>query len=330
MLKSRNGVAKAEPAAPKTVLLIDDNPERVRALRAALGSAGYAVEVASEADSANAKLHARPPDLILVDLQIPGSEGAPLARSLLAEPEWDGVPVIALAADRAACDQRQELEDLFDGYCSEPLAPAELIRQLQALENRGAPPAGKAPAPPAEVDLPGDPRVKAEGVLESLEAGLPQSQFAPAAATQLQQLAAVLASPESGSLPAYLTRAAQLCAAATVRGAAGFRSVVRLGREVLSRDPDPAPAFEALRAEYLGNRVHELAALAGALRRADFPALKTAAHNLKGTGAAYGFAELTELGRALEGAAKEGDALRAEVLLGKTEFYLSLVQSRRP
>jgi chemotaxis protein histidine kinase CheA len=61
-----------------------------------------------------------------------------------------------------------------------------------------------------------------------------------------------------------------------------------------------------------------------------FPALKTAAHNLKGTGAAYGFAELTELGRALESAAKEGDGLRAEILLGRTAFYLGLVHSRQP
>ena len=326
MSKSREVAA---PPIPRAVLVIDDHAERLRAVRTALAGAGYTVEMAGEAQAADAKLHARRPDFILTDLQLPGRDGWPLARNLLADPQWEGVPVLAFSADRADCDQRQKLEDLFDGYCPEPLDAAELIRQLQALRSTEAPPAGKTAAAPAEAVPSGDPRIKAEEVLESLETGLPQSQFAPATAASLQRLAAALASPESGGLPGYLARAAQLCSAATVRGAAGFRSVVRLGREVLSRDPDPAPAFESLRTEYLENRVHELAVLAAALRRADFAALKTAAHNLKGTGAAYGFAELTELGRALEAAAQEGDALRAEVLLSKTEFYLGLV-SRQP
>lgn len=325
MRKPHDTAPKSEPAAPKTVLLIADNPELLRALRDVLSRAGYAVEIASEANTVEAKLHARRPDFILTDLQLPGFHGLPLARSLLADPEWEAIPVIALTADPPAGDQRRELEDLFDGYCSDPPDPAELVLQLQALVATDLPPASKAAAAASEPVPSGDPRVKADVIVASLETGLPQSQFAPQAAVSLQQLAAALAAPENGSLPTYLGRAAYLCSAATVRGAAGFRSAVRLCREVLSRDPDPAPAFEALRAEYLDNRLRELAALAGALRRADFPALAAAAHNLKGTGAAYGFAELTELGRALESAAKQGAALRAEVLLGKIEFYLRLV-----
>ena len=325
MRKPHNTVPKSEPAAPKTVLLIADNPELLHALRDALSSAGYAVEIASEANTVEAKLHARRPDFILTDLQLPGLHGLPLTRSLLADPEWQAIPVIALTADPAAGDQRRELEDLFDGYCPDPPDPAELLRQLQAPVAAGLEPASKPAAISSESAPSGDPRVKTDGFLASLETGLPQSQFASQTAASLQQLAGALAAPENGSLPAYLNRAAYLCSAATVRGAAGFRSAVRLCREVLSRDPDPAPAFEALRAEYLDNRIRELAALTGALRRADFPALAAAAHNLKGTGAAYGFAELTELGRALESTAKQGAALGAEVLLGRIEFYLRLV-----
>jgi CheY-like chemotaxis protein len=323
--KTRNAAPKSEPAAPKTVLLIADNPELLHSLRAALSSAGYAIEIASEANTVEAKLHARRPDFIFTDLQLPGLQGLPLARSLLADPEWEAIPVIALTADPAAGDQRRELEDLFDGFCPDPPDPAELVRQLQALVATGLQPGSNPAATSSEPVPSGDPRVKADGILASLETGLPQSQFASQAPVSLQQLATALAAPENGSLPAYLGRAAYLCSAPTVRGAAGFRSAVRLCREVLSRDPDPAPAFEALRAEYLDNRTRELATLAGALRRADFPALAAAAHNLKGTGAAYGFAELTELGRALESAAKQRAALGAEVLLGKIEFYLRLV-----
>ncbi len=234
MWKTRNALPKSDPAAPKTVLLIADNPELLRALRDALSRAGYGVEIASEANTVETKLRARRPDFILTDLHLPGVHGSPLARSLLADPEWEGIPVIALTADLAAGDQRRELEDLFDGYCPDPPDPAELLRQLQAVVATGPQPAAKPTAISSEPVPSGDPRVKADGVLASLETGLPQSQFVPQAAVSLQQLAAELAAPENGSLPAYLGRAAYLCSAATVRGAAGFRSAVRLCREVLS------------------------------------------------------------------------------------------------
>jgi HPt (histidine-containing phosphotransfer) domain-containing protein len=87
------------------------------------------------------------------------------------------------------------------------------------------------------------------------------------------------------------------------------------------------PTLDKLRSEYLENRVQELAALAEALQRADFPVLNRAGHNLKGTGAAYGFDQLTEIGKALESAAKEQDARMVEVLLGRTESYLRQVRA---
>jgi CheY-like chemotaxis protein len=133
VLKTRNGAIKSDLPVAKTVLVIDDNPERFRAVQTALAGAGYAVEIASEAQVVDARLHARRPDFILADLELPGIDGLPLARSLLVDPEWDGVPVVALTHDPADGEQRQKLEDLFDGYCSEPLDPAALIRQRQGI-----------------------------------------------------------------------------------------------------------------------------------------------------------------------------------------------------
>jgi HPt (histidine-containing phosphotransfer) domain-containing protein len=103
------------------------------------------------------------------------------------------------------------------------------------------------------------------------------------------------------------------------------RSFFRLGQGARAHEPEPA--LDALRTQYLENRVQELGVLAEALRRSDFPALRQAGHNLKGTGAAYGFAKLTEFGNALESAAKAEDGPEVELLLGKTKSYLSHIQT---
>ncbi len=123
----------------------------------------------------------------------------------------------------------------------------------------------------------------------------------------------------------YLRHARELAGAGTLRGKIAFRSLIRLCGDLSEGSPEPSPQMEALRSDYLENRRLEFPVLASALRAADFGKLASAGHNLKGTGAAYGFSQLTELGRALELGAKAKDALRVEVLLGRTEFYLGLV-----
>jgi HPt (histidine-containing phosphotransfer) domain-containing protein len=87
--------------------------------------------------------------------------------------------------------------------------------------------------------------------------------------------------------------------------------------------------FASLCAEYLENRRRELPALFDALRCSNFTALAKAAHNLKGTGAPYGFAELTELGRALESAAQAGDRQAAAGRLSQIESFLAQVPSHK-
>jgi HPt (histidine-containing phosphotransfer) domain-containing protein len=78
-----------------------------------------------------------------------------------------------------------------------------------------------------------------------------------------------------------------------------------------------------LRARYLDHRLAESPELDSALLKGDFLRIQDAGHNLKGTGATYGFTELTDLGRALEAAAKAGDAARVEILLHRIDTYLS-------
>jgi len=317
---------KDNQARQKLIWIVNDEVERCRSLQAALTAAGYAVENTSNADDLSARSSSRRPDVILVDPRMPGPEGLRTAQIVLLDPQLRDIPVLALAPPSNPPDPST---DLFDGYWSEGVDPAELLRQIQALPALSAPPAKPAEAAPSALPAEGDLRARADAILDSIAGGLPQSQFAPDTSAALHRLAAAIASPEDGALSEYLERAERLAGFRTVRSSKGFRSVVRLCRDVLGRDPDPSPEFEALRVEYLDNRASELHALNRALRRSDFGAVATAGHNLKGTGAAYGFAELTELGRALEIAAKDRDGARSEALLGDAQFYLSLVV-RRP
>ena len=62
------------------------------------------------------------------------------------------------------------------------------------------------------------------------------------------------------------------------------------------------------------------------MREGNFAAIRKTGHNLKGTGAAYGFAEISDIGRSLEAAAKNGDAGAIEVLLDQIDGYLGIVR----
>lgn len=326
MLKTRTAVAKTESAAPRPVLILDDNPGRWRSARSALCGAGYSVEIASEAQDAGARCEASRPGLMVVDFQIPGPGGRPLARLLLTDRGLQPVPVLAVMADASAAEQHRQAGDLFDGYVWDPVDPARLLPEFQVLFAKAAPAqhqsaqAGAAANPAIGRDL----RSQAEAILESIEAGLPESQSAPPTLASLDQLVRAAAA-QAPRLAEYLARARRLTEAHTVRGLSGFGSLIRLCRELAGRDPDPAPGLEQLRSEYLDNRMLELSALTDALRSSDFAALATTGHNLKGTGAAYGFAELTELGKALEIAAKANDSFSVELRLAKIECYLSLL-----
>jgi len=318
--------SKNPSAAPRTrILIVDDHVDRCRCLRTQLSAAGFAVEAASDPEEVSARLRAARPNVILVDPQLSGSDGSAIAQTLLVDPQLADIPILALGAGSPQTDPSA---DLFDSYLSEGMDPAELVRQIQTLPAPAPQPSKPEKTARPELPAVGDPRAAAEAILDSLVRGLPESQFAPDTSPSLHRLAAAITGSESRGLSEYLERAEILAGFRTVRSSRAFRSVVRFCRDVLGRDKDPSPEFEALRAEYLNNRSSEFRALSRALRREDFAVLATTGHNLKGTGAAYGFAELTELGRALETAAKDRDSHRLEALLDETQFYLSLV--RRP
>ncbi len=138
--------AVAEPAplrpAPRPsnaqphVLVVDDDPALRRLLEASLPDAGYRVETAVEAQSALAAVARQPPDVILLDLMLPGSDGFELCRRLR---EWTDVPIIMLTARAAERDMVHGLELGADDYITKPFRSGELLARMAAVLRRARP-----------------------------------------------------------------------------------------------------------------------------------------------------------------------------------------------
>ncbi len=156
--------------------------------------------------------------------------------------------------------------------------------------------------------------------------GLPDSQFAAETLQSLHRLADVLDIVQNNRLAGYLQQAERLAQSATPAGSNGFRSAIRLCREVIDQDANEVSEVAEISDEYLDRQRAESDRLAQALQHADFAALGKGGHNLKGTGAAYGFAELSDIGKALEMAAKENDPAACGLLLDRIESYLGIVR----
>lgn len=317
----------AQSAGQKTVLIIDDHRDSLHAMCLALADETYCLETADTAEAAARKLSSFHPDLILLDPRIPAADGTRLARRLLADEDLAPVPIVRLSETGTGKHGDPESGGRFDGHIGKPIDARSFPGRIRAfLESSRQVPSIQAADLPLPAAPGADRREQAAKLLDAIEAGLPDSQFAPGTPTGLHRLAGVAAGLRRYELAEYLEQAGRLSNAATARARGRFRSVIRLCQEFVQSDPDVAPGLADLRAGYLDHRRAELSSLEQALEQRCFAALRKAGHNLKGTGAAYGFAELTEIGRALEAAAKDENAAAIEVLLDQIDGYIGIVR----
>ena len=120
----------------KHVLVVDDEPQILRALRTTLRGAGYDVETAATAAEALAAAAARPPDAMILDLVLPDGNGTDVCRELRT---WSDAPVIVLSA---VGEERQKIAALdagADDYVTKPFSVDELLARLRAVSRRVAP-----------------------------------------------------------------------------------------------------------------------------------------------------------------------------------------------
>jgi two-component system, OmpR family, alkaline phosphatase synthesis response regulator PhoP len=118
---------------PKKILVIDDEPKIVEICRDYLKAGGY--EVVSAADGANglAAIRREKPDLIVLDLMLPGMDGLDLCRQLRKE---SNVPVIMLTARVDEADKLVGLELGADDYITKPFSPRELVARVRTVLRR--------------------------------------------------------------------------------------------------------------------------------------------------------------------------------------------------
>ena len=117
--------------ARKRILVIEDHEENRRLLRDLLTSFGYELIEAATGEEGLAAAEAQQPDLILMDIQLPGIDGYETTRQIKANPALLHIPVIAVTSYALSGDDVKALEAGCDAYVTKPFDPAELLEKIQ-------------------------------------------------------------------------------------------------------------------------------------------------------------------------------------------------------
>jgi two-component system response regulator MprA len=120
------------------ILVIDDDPRLTSALRRTLSYEGYQVSSATNGESALAQIRLKPPDLVILDLMLPGIDGLEVCRRLRGAGEQ--LAILMLTARDAVRDRVTGLEIGADDYLVKPFATEELLARIKALLRRRTPP----------------------------------------------------------------------------------------------------------------------------------------------------------------------------------------------
>ena len=118
-------------AAAPSVLVVDDHALNVELVSFVLQADGWLVDVAVDAEQAAAKLAQSRPDLILMDIQLPGIDGLELTRRIKADPATRDITVVALTAYAMKGDEAKLRAAGCDGYIAKPIAVAGFAAQLR-------------------------------------------------------------------------------------------------------------------------------------------------------------------------------------------------------
>jgi two-component system cell cycle response regulator DivK len=115
------------------ILIVEDNPLNLKLVRDVLLTAGFDVIEARTGEDGVARAQDSEPDVILMDLQLPGLDGTQAMRAIKASPSGSGIPIVALTAFAMSEDRDQALRNGFDGYLSKPISVRDLPRQIAEL-----------------------------------------------------------------------------------------------------------------------------------------------------------------------------------------------------
>jgi CheY-like chemotaxis protein len=115
------------------ILVVEDNERNLKLLRDVLEYAGYDVRVARTAEDGITLAVKEPPDLVLMDLQLPGMDGMEAFRRLRENPRTAGVPVVAVTAQAMKQDRERVLDAGFNGYVEKPISVRAFPDQVRSF-----------------------------------------------------------------------------------------------------------------------------------------------------------------------------------------------------
>ena len=123
----------ADAAPPPRVLIVDDHPDNVEVLRARLEAMGYRTACAGDGEEALDKVHASPPDLILLDVMMPRLDGNEVARRIKADKDLPFIPIIMQTALDSVENKVEALGAGADDYITKPINFDELQARVRAM-----------------------------------------------------------------------------------------------------------------------------------------------------------------------------------------------------
>lgn len=124
------------PKTPPHLLIVDDDKELAQMLREILELNDYAVEAVTDGETAMQRIATAPPDLMILDVMLPGMDGFEVLRHVRAKQD---LPVIMLTARGEEAERIQGLTSGADDYIPKPFSPAELVARIHNVLRRSAP-----------------------------------------------------------------------------------------------------------------------------------------------------------------------------------------------
>ena len=134
--------ARVSTPGPRRVMMVEDNRPYALGVRLLLESAGHEVEICTNGPEALARVPAFAPDVILLDLGLPGMDGYEIARRMREMRALDAVRLVVVSGYASDADQRHSQDVGVDEHLAKPLRFAELLRVVHGT-------GGPSPAPPA-------------------------------------------------------------------------------------------------------------------------------------------------------------------------------------
>ena len=121
------------------ILIVEDNEKNLKLVRDVLQVKGYETVDAGSAEDGLVLARDRKPDLVLMDIQLPGMNGIDALKALRADPATAGIPVVAITASVMQTDRQMIVGAGFDGFIEKPVNLKNLLETVQRAVQKGRP-----------------------------------------------------------------------------------------------------------------------------------------------------------------------------------------------